>query len=295
MTTASTRDLMRDAVERSGVVPAFNVITLEHAEAVVDGLARAESSGILQVSERALQFHADRIEPILSACAHLAASADVPIAIHLDHVQDRALAWRAIESASQFGVSSIMFDFSALDRPDNVRLTSEATTHAHAQELFVEAELGRIGGKDGAHAPGARTDPDDAFDFVAETGVDALAVAIGSSHAMTIRDARLDLDLAARLAQRVQVPLVLHGSSGVPDHELVAAVGAGVRKVNVGTALNVSFTAAVRRVLAEKPALTDPRDYLREARAAVSTTVEEFCRVLAGHEIRLHSTEGAPS
>ena len=295
MTTASTRELMRDAVERSGVVPAFNVITLEHAEAVVDGLTRAESCGILQVSERALQFHASRIEPILSACAHLAAAAHVPIAIHLDHIQDSALAWRVIESAAQFGVSSIMLDFSTLERPDNMRLTSEAATHAHAQGLFAEAELGKIGGKDGAHAPGARTDPDDAFDFVAETGVDALAVAIGSSHAMTSRDAHLDLDLATRLAQKVQVPLVLHGSSGVPDHELVAAVNAGIRKVNIGTALNVSFTAAVRRVLTDQPALTDPRDYLREARAAVSSTVEEFCRVLAGHQIRLHSSEGAPS
>jgi fructose-bisphosphate aldolase class II len=280
MTTARTPDLLAAAAAVNRAVCAFNVITLEHAEGVVDGLAQANAGGIIQLSERALQFHGENFVPVLAACASLIASAPVPIALHLDHIQDVELARRLVDAASQFEVSSIMVDFAHLDRAANVSSTREAVEYAHAAGLFVEAELGEIGGKNGAHAHGARTDPDDARQFTAETGIDALAVAIGSSHAMTSRDAPLDLGLLARLRQSVTVPLVLHGSSGVSEIELAAAVTAGIRKVNVGTALNLAYTAAVRGVLSARPELNDPREYLRAARAAVSATVVEFCRVV---------------
>ena len=280
MTTATTRELIELAVAAGGAVPAFNVITLEHAEGVIDGLTRAGSAGILQVSERALRFHGETNTPILAACARLIAAADVPVALHLDHIEDLDLATALIDSAHEFYVSSIMVDFATLEREANVHSTRAAVALAHQGGLFVEAELGEIGGKDGAHAHGARTDADDARVFVGETGVDALAVAIGSSHAMTSRTAELDLDLLARLVSSVPVPLVLHGSSGVSDVELTAAIAAGIRKVNVGTALTVAFTAAIRRVLESDASVTDPRDYLREARNAVSDTVVEFCRVV---------------
>jgi fructose-bisphosphate aldolase class II len=262
-------------------VPAFNIITLEHAEGVVAGLSRAGSPGILQLSERALLFHGQPQTPILAACALLIAAADVPIAFHLDHIQDAGLAAALIDRAHEFDVSSIMVDFATLDRAANVQSTRDAVAQAHQGGLFVEAELGEIGGKDGAHAHGARTDPTDAADFVRETGVDALAVAIGSSHAMTSRTASLDLGLLARLSDAVPVPLVLHGSSGVSDAELAAAIAAGIRKVNVGTALTVAFTAAIRRALAADASVTDPRGYLRDARGAVADTVLDFCRVIS--------------
>lgn len=280
MTTASTRELVAAAVAAGRAVPAFNVITLEHAEGVVDGLSRAHTAGILQLSERALVFHGDSPVPTLAACARLIAAADVPISLHLDHIQDRVLATRLIERAHEFDITSIMVDFAELDRDGNVRSTRELAVLAHQSALFVEAELGEIGGKDGAHAHGARTDPDDARDFVDETGVDALAVAIGSSHAMTSRTASLDLQLLGRLAASVPVPLVLHGSSGVPDAELIAATAAGIRKVNIGTALTAAFTAAIRRSLDANASITDPREYLREARAAVAETVVTFCEVM---------------
>src|SRR6185312_10019142 len=138
-------------------------------------------------------------------------------------------------------------------------LTSDYARRAHDAGLWVEAELGEIGGKDGAHAPGVRTDPSEARAFVALTGVDGLAVAVGSSHAMTSKDAQLDLALIAELAEAVPVPLVLHGSSGVSTSMLLDAVAAGIRKVNVGTALSVAFTAAVRAFLAANPTASDPR------------------------------------
>lgn len=281
MTSVATRDLLAGAVERGGAVLAFNVVTLEHAEAVIAGLERAGSSGLVQLSERALAFRSGSPAPMIRACARLLENAAVPVALHLDHIQDPDLAEALTASAGEWGISSIMVDFSTRERAENVRLTREATTSAHGAGLLVEAELGQIGGKDGAHQFGARTHPDDAREFVAETGVDALAVAIGSSHAMTTRDASLDLGLLGELARQVPVPLVLHGSSGVPDEQIVAAVAAGIRKVNVGTALNVSFTAAVRAVLADSPGLTDPREYLRAGRAAASETVAGFCALLA--------------
>ncbi len=145
----------------------------------------------------------------------------------------------------------------------------------------MEAELGEIGGKDGAHAPGVRTDPGEAAAFVAATGVDALAVAVGSSHAMTTRDARLDDDLIARLAAAVPVPLVLHGSSGVPDDGLASAVRHEMVKVNVATHLNAVLTRAVRDALDAEPALVDPRRYLGPGRDAVAAEVARRLLVLS--------------
>jgi fructose-bisphosphate aldolase class II len=148
--------------------------------------------------------------------------------------------------------------------------------------LYVEAELGAVGGKGGAHTPGVRTDPGEAASFVGATGVDALAVAVGSSHAMLDRTAALDLALIEQLAAAVSVPLVLHGSSGVPDDVLRTAVRAGIVKVNIGTILNVAFTAAVRGALQDDPALVDPRKYLAPARAAVADTVAHLAAVVSG-------------
>jgi fructose-bisphosphate aldolase class II len=137
------------------------------------------------------------------------------------------------------------------------------------------------GGPRGAHDPQARTDPDQAARFVAATGADALAVAVGSMHAMTTRTARLDHALIARLRAAAGVPLVLHGSSGVPDGELRRAVRQGIAKVNIGTALNVALTGALRQRLAADPDLTDPRRYLAPGRDAMAATVAALLGVLA--------------
>ena len=139
--------------------------------------------------------------------------------------------------------------------------------------MYVEAELGEVGGKDGAHAPGVRTDAGEAERFVADTGVDALAVAVGSSHAMQERSAALDLELIERLAEAVPVPLVLHGSSGVPDDVLVAGIQAGMRKINVSTHLNGFFTRAVREFLDANPNVVDSRKYMAAGRDALAPEV----------------------
>jgi fructose-bisphosphate aldolase class II len=278
MPAVTTAELVTAARAAGHGVAAFNVITLEHAEAIT---AAAEAAGlpvILQISQNAVAFHGGRVEPVLAGAAAVAHGAAVPVALHLDHVESEEL----LRAGVAAGATSVMFDASKLPYQENLRATARMVEWAHGRGAWVEAELGEVGGKDGAHAPGVRTDPAEAASFTAATGVDALAVAVGSSHAMTDRSARLDHALIARLRTAVPVPLVLHGSSGVPDGELRRAVAAGMVKINIGTALNIAFTGAVRDHLAADSAVVDPRRYLRPAREAMSAVAEHLLRVVAG-------------
>jgi fructose-bisphosphate aldolase class II len=177
-----------------------------------------------------------------------------------------------------------MYDASRMPYEENVAKTRAAAEWAHDHRLWLEAELGEVGGKQGAHAPGVRTDPDEARAYVAATGVDALAVAVGSSHAMVERTATLDHQLIARLRAAVDIPLVLHGSSGVPDDDLRRAVAAGMVKVNIGTALGVAFTGAVRRHLEADAAAVDPRRYLQTARQGMTEVVSHLLKVVTSSE-----------
>lgn len=281
MTLATTAALVAAAVRERGAVVAFNVISLEHAEGIVAGLERSGVPGILQISENAIRFHGGRIAPVAAALRELAQASSSSVSIHLDHVQDETLARDGIAEAGALGISSIMIDAAHLDYRDNVAATAAMAAEAHRASLWAEAELGEIGGKDGAHAPGVRTDPSEAAAFVGETAVDALAVAVGSSHAMTAATAQLDLALIDRLADAVPVPLVLHGSSGVPENDMREAVRRGIRKVNVGTALNVGYTRGVREALAADARVTDPRRYLAPARDAVAESAARYSAALA--------------
>ncbi|MFJ5233354.1 ketose-bisphosphate aldolase [Kitasatospora sp. NPDC088391] len=282
MPLVPTSDLLAAAAAERRGLPAFNVITLEHAEAIAAGAEAAGTPVVLQLSQNAIAFRGGRLLPIARACAEVAAAAEVPVSLHLDHVEDVDL----LRAAPAAGFSSAMFDASALPHDENVKATAEATAWAHRHGLHLEAELGRVGGKDGepplgAHAPGARTDPAEAARYVADTGVDSLAVAVGSSHAMTARTASLDHALIRELAAAVPVPLVLHGSSGVPDASLAEAVAAGMVKINIGTALNLAYTPAVRARLAAHPTASDPRPGLTAARTAMAATVEQLARVVS--------------
>ncbi|MDX6264564.1 MAG: fructose-bisphosphate aldolase, class, partial [Kribbellaceae bacterium] len=230
---------------------------------------------ILQISENAVKYHGS-LKPIAVATLAAAAAATVPVVVHLDHAMDRDLVTEAVS----LGFTSVMYDASKLDYADNVAATTEVTNFCHDHGVFVEAEIGEVGGKDGVHAPGARTKPDEAVAFAEATGVDALAVAVGSSHAMTERTAELDFELIAALRAVVPVPLVLHGSSGVADADLTRAVEAGMTKVNIATHLNNVFTATVRQVLDDQPNLVDTRKYLGPARTAVAAEVTRLLALL---------------
>ncbi|MBZ3901723.1 class II fructose-bisphosphate aldolase [Streptomyces griseiscabiei] len=281
MPLTTTGELITGAAAAHSAVAAFNVITLEHIEAVVAGAESVAAPVVLQVSENAVRFHDGDVLPLARAATAAAERAAVPVALHLDHIRSDGLLSRAADA----GFSSVMYDASRLPYLDNLAATHAAVARAHGQGLWIEAELGQVGGKNGAapldaHAPGARTDPDEARAFVADSGVDALAVAVGSSHAMTTRTATLDHTLLRRLAAALDVPLVLHGSSGVPDGELRAAVTGGIAKVNIGTALNIALTGAVREYLTAHPEAVDPRTYLTAGRAAMAETVARLIGVL---------------
>jgi fructose-bisphosphate aldolase, class II len=268
-----TQDIVAAAYARGRGVGAFNVIQLEHAEALVAGATMAGAPVVLQISENAVAYHG-ALAPVALATLAVARAAEVPVAVHLDHATRPAL----VREAISLGFGSVMFDGSSLSYEANVEATTAIVAECHAAGLSVEAELGEVGGKDGVHAPGVRTDPDEAAAFVQATGVDALAVAVGTSHAMTSKDASVDLELIARHRATVGVPLVLHGSSGVPDDQLTAAVHAGMTKINIATSLNVAFTRAVRAYLGENPSVVDTRKYLAPGRRAVT---EEVRRLLA--------------
>ncbi|MGC0143547.1 class II fructose-bisphosphate aldolase [Pseudactinotalea sp. Z1732] len=277
MSLVSTRELLDHAVAQGTAVPALNVIHLESAEAIAAAAERAGHGAVLQISQNCVKYHG-ALAPIAAAARAVARTCDAPLSLHLDHAEDVDLVHQALD----LGFSSVMYDGAALPYAQNVATTAQVVRAAGAVGALVEAELGEVGGKDGAHAPGVRTDPDEAGRFVAETGVDALAVAVGSSHAMTSKTASIDTALVAALAEAVPVPLVLHGSSGVPDADITAAIGAGMRKINVSTQLVRAFTGAVRERLDADPALVDSRAYLGAGRAAMTTEAAAVIALIAG-------------
>ncbi|WP_217176930.1 class II fructose-bisphosphate aldolase [Streptomyces sp. AC495_CC817] len=280
MTLVSARDLVTDAASRGTGIGAFNVIHLETAEGLVRASARAGLPVILQISQNCADYHGG-LEPIALATLAIARSAATPVAVHLDHAERPEL----VDEAIALGFGSVMFDGGALPYDDNVALTAAVAARAHEAGVYVEGELGEVGGKDGAHAPGVRTDPDEARAFVEATGVDALAVAVGSSHAMLDRSASLDLDLIARLRAALPVPLVLHGSSGVADAVIADAVRAGMTKINVSTHLNGFFTRAIRETLAADEKLVDSRKYLTPAREALADEAARMLRLFALEQV----------
>jgi len=275
MPAVGMAEIVGPASAKGRGVGAFNIIGIEHAEAVIAGAEAAGAPVVLAISQNCVAYHG-AVEPIARAALALAGSAAVPVAVHLDHATGDDL----VRAAVAVGVGSVMYDASDAPYQQNVAATAAVTRWCHERGVWVEAEIGQIGGKDGVHDAGARTPPADAARYAAATGVDALAVAVGSSHAMLTRDAVLDVDLIAAIHRAVPVPLVLHGSSGVPDAGLAAAVAAGMTKINVATQLNKAYTGAVRACLAAEPALVDPRRYGAAARDAVAAEVTRLLGVL---------------
>ena len=277
MTLVPTSQLVDEARAAGTGIAAFNVIDLEYAEAVATAAAHAGEPAIVQISANAVHFHEGRIEPLVRACVALAEDVEAPLALHLDHAEDVELCRRAVAA----GCSSVMFDAGGLSAEDAVAATAQAAEWAHAEGVWIEGELDDIGGKPGERASSG-SDPAAAATFVERTGVDGLAVAVGSRHKMTAATASLDFELIGRLREAVRVPLVLHGSSGVPDAALREATARGIVKVNVGTRLGAAFTRALHERLGHEPP-ADPRPALEAARSAASSEAERVIRALRRH------------
>jgi fructose-bisphosphate aldolase class II len=207
MSRTNAAKLVLAAKGAGTAVGAFNVILLEHAEALVAGAEQAKLPVILQISENCVSYH-KALKPISIATIAIAESSTVPVSVHLDHAESEEL----VKEALDLGYDSIMFDGSKLSYADNVAASARMAALCKSYGANLEVEIGEVGGKDGVHAPGVRTNPLEAKAFAEATGADLLAVAVGSSHAMTTRDATLDFALIQEIAKTVSVPLVLHGS-----------------------------------------------------------------------------------
>jgi fructose-bisphosphate aldolase, class II len=275
MTLARLTEVLAPAAASGIGLGAFNVFSIEHAEAFTIAAEAAGTPVVLQISQNAVRYHG-ALAPIGLATLALARESTAQMVVHLDHVTDESL----VDEAVSLGFGSVMFDASTMPYANNVASTAAIVRRCHDSGIDVEAELGEIGGKDGVHGSGVRTRPDEAASFAEATGVDALAVAVGSSHAMTERRVALDLELISALRAAVPVPLVLHGSSGVPDEELVRAVKSGMTKINIATHLNQVFTHSVRATLAANPNMVDSRRYLGPAREAVAAESARLLRLL---------------
>ncbi len=273
-TTAS--ELVSHAKTQGRAVGAFNVILLEHAEALVMGAEFAQLPVILQISQNCVEYHGS-LKPIASATLAIAEASSVKVSVHLDHAESETL----VKEALDLGLDSVMFDGSKLEYRANVEASSRMAKLCNDYGASIEVELGEVGGKDGVHAPGVRTNLQEAKAFAEATGVDLLAVAVGTSHAMTTRDASLDFELIGAIAQAVPIPLVLHGSSGVSEADLQKAVRAGMSKINIATHLNHVFTDEVRRILATDSTLVDPRKYIKSARSKVADETSHLLKLLA--------------
>jgi fructose-bisphosphate aldolase class II len=255
----------------------FNMNNLEFAQAITDAAIEENSPFIFGVSEGALKYMG--IEYTVAIAEAAAKKSGLPIALHLDHGSSFEVAMKCIRA----GFSSVMFDGSHYPYEENIRLTKEVVKAAHAMGVSVEGELGTIGGVEDDisvdEADAALAKPEEAIRFYEETGVDCLAIAVGTAHGMYKGEVRIRYDIIEAVASQIPVPIVLHGGSGVPDDMIRESIRHGVGKINVNTENQIACTAAVREVLAKDANVYDPRKYLTPARSAMKDVVREKIRL----------------
>jgi fructose-bisphosphate aldolase class II len=250
----------------------FNMNNLEFAQSITEAAMELKSPFIFGVSEGALKYMG--IEYTVALAEASAKKSGLPIALHLDHGSSFEVAMKCIRA----GFSSVMFDGSHHSFEENIRLTKEIVKAARAMGVSVEGELGTIGGTeddisvDEANASLAK--PEEAIRFYEETGVDALAIAVGTAHGMYAGEPKIHYDIIEKVASAIPISIVLHGGSGVPDEMIQKAIAAGVTKINVNTENQVSATAAIREVLNKDAKVYDPRKYLTPARKAMVEVVK---------------------
>jgi fructose-bisphosphate aldolase class II len=275
MSLYTLSEVLNRAQARRFGVGAFNVHGMEIAQAIGSAAEKAQAPVIFQVNQSTIRYAG--IESISALVKTLAADLSVPAVVHLDHGTTFEIAMQCI----RHGFTSVMIDASLLPYAENVALVRQVVAAAHAAGVSVEAELGHIGGtEDDISGDGGSTDPDEAARFVEETGVDALAISIGTAHGVYRGVPKLDFPRLSLIREQVGVPLVMHGASGVPDESVRRAVELGIQKVNFSTELKLSFTGAVRHFLMENQDEFDPRKYLGAGRQAVEAAVREKIMLL---------------
>ncbi|MDF2815447.1 MAG: tagatose-bisphosphate aldolase [Paenibacillus sp.] len=277
MPLVSMNEFLPKAKAGKFAVGQFNMNNLEFAQAITDAAIEEKSPFIFGVSEGALKYMGYEYTVAIAQAA--AQKSGLPIALHLDHGSTFEVAMKCIRA----GFSSVMFDGSHYSLEENIRLTKEVVKAAHAMGVSVEGELGTIGGVeddinvDEEHANLAK--PEEAIRFYEETGVDCLAIAVGTAHGMYKGEVKIHYDIIEQVSKAIPVPIVLHGGSGVPDEAIRLAIQAGVGKINVNTENQVACTDAIRQVLSQDSKVYDPRKYLTPARKAMVEVVQTKIRL----------------
>ncbi|HKL76563.1 MAG TPA: class II fructose-1,6-bisphosphate aldolase [Halanaerobiales bacterium] len=271
-------DILNKANEEGYAVGGFNINNMEFLQGIIEGAEEANSPLILATSEGAIRYIG--MEYVLGMVEAATKNTDIPVALHLDHGSSFEKAMECIRR----GYSSVMIDGSKYPFEENIAMTKKVVEAAHSVGVSVEAELGKLGGTEDDHTVEEReatfTDPDEAVEFVERTGIDALAVAIGTAHGVYKGEPNLDFKRLETINNKINIPLVLHGASGVPDSDVRKAVSFGINKVNVNTAFQQAFTSKVKELFAEDPELYDPRKYCGPGRDAIKERVKEKIDVL---------------
>lgn len=263
----STRKLLLDAQKNGYAIPAFNVYNLETISAVVEAATEMQSPVILAVTPSTKDFSGEKT--MIDVIKSISEMVPIPIALHLDH----HLTFENIRSSIDLGTKSVMIDASMKSYEDNVNLVKQVVDYAHRYDVTVEAELGQLVGKEDdlvvESEEGGLTDPDQAVDFVRQTGIDSLAVAIGTAHGLYKSEPKIDIERLEKINKRIDIPLVLHGASGVPENTVKTCIKHGITKVNIATELKIPFSEAIKTHFEKNPDEYDPRKYLSPAKTAV--------------------------
>lgn len=277
MPLVTVKELLDGAEQGKYAIGAFNCNNMEIIQAIVQAAEEENSPVIVQASQGAIKYAG--LEYITTLTKIAAEQTKVPVALHLDH----GTSFEQVVRCIKHGFTSVMIDGSSYPLAENIALTNKVIEIARALGVSVEAELGKIGGTEDDITVDEReatfTDPQEAKRFVEATGVDSIAIAIGTAHGIYKGEPKLDFERLKKISSMIDIPIVLHGSSGVPDEAIKRAIDLGVRKVNIDTNLREAFVKKLRQVLEEKPTEIDPRKVLGPAKDAMKEVIKEKIRL----------------
>ena len=265
MPLVTLKSILSNTRKQAYAVGAFNFNGIEDVRGIVDVAAKKKSPVILMASVSAVDYFGGP-EAVVGFIKGITRPLDIPVTLHLDHAKDPELIFRCVDA----GFTSVMIDASKKPYEENIAVTREIVAYAHRQNVSVEAELGRVGGVEDNVSVSAReatlTNPKDVPDFVAQTGIDALAIAIGTVHGFYKEDPLLDFERMETIRSLTDVPLVLHGGTGLTDEDFKRCAQSGMSKINVGTELKYCCSQTVRKSVEEQPKQIDIRKLVGPAR-----------------------------
>lgn len=268
------KKILKDALDGKYAVGHFNTSNLEETQAIISGAVEMRSPVIVGTSESAIEYAG--IENLVDIVRNMAEAADIPIVLHLDHGKN----FEIVKKAFDAGYTSLMFDGSKLPFEENINITKKVVSLAKQKNISVEAELGIMLEyiKDKDNPEEYLTNPNQAAEFVRSTGIDALAVAIGTAHGLPVKEEKIDFKRIKQISEKINIPLVLHGSSNSTIGDFRKAIRMGIAKVNIDTELRQAFAKGVREELQDED-LYNLRDFLAEGRAEVKERVKKLIRV----------------